>query len=43
MLNSGFHFVSFDFSGSGKSDGEYVSLGYYENIDTEILTNYLRK
>lgn len=32
-----------DFSGSGKSDGEYVSLGYYERDDLAIVIEYLRQ
>jgi alpha/beta superfamily hydrolase len=35
--------VSFDFSGSGNSDGQYVSLGYYEQDDLEAVVSYLRK
>ena len=34
---------SFDFIGSGKSDGEYISLGYYEKEDVCTVINYLRK
>ena len=32
----------FDFAGSGKSDGEYVSLGWFEKEDLEIVIEYLR-
>jgi dienelactone hydrolase len=35
--------VAFDFSGSGNSDGQYVSLGYYEQDDLEAVVAYLRK
>jgi fermentation-respiration switch protein FrsA (DUF1100 family) len=34
---------SFDFCGSGKSDGEYISLGYNEKNDVQTILNYLRK
>jgi len=34
--------VSFDFTGSGASDGEYVSLGYYEKEDVTSVVEYLR-
>ena len=34
--------LSFDFSGSGLSDGEYVSLGWYERDDLETVVAYLR-
>lgn len=35
--------VSFDFSGSGLSQGDYVSLGFYEQVDLEAVVEYLRK
>jgi len=34
IILKGFHLFCFDFSGSGMSDGEYVTLGYYESNDT---------
>ena len=34
---------SFDFSGCGRSEGEYISLGWYEKDDVECVINYLRK
>ena len=34
---------AFDFSGCGKSQGEYISLGYYEREDVESVIEYLRK
>ena len=34
---------AFDFSGCGKSQGEYISLGYYESDDVECIIEYLRK
>ena len=33
---------AFDFCGSGRSDGEYISLGYYEKEDVKTIINYLR-
>lgn len=33
----------FDFAGSGLSDGEYVSLGYFERDDLSVVVNYLRE
>lgn len=33
----------FDFSGSGLSDGEYLSLGYYERDDLAAIVNHLRE
>lgn len=32
-----------DFSGSGLSDGEYLSLGYYERDDVSVVVDYLRE
>jgi len=37
-----FNLFSFDFSGSGLSEGEYVSLGFFEKQDLETVVNYLR-
>ena len=34
--------VCFDFIGCGCSDGEYVSLGYFERGDTEFIISILR-
>ena len=33
---------TFDFSGCGISEGEYISLGYYERDDVEVVFQYLR-
>jgi alpha/beta superfamily hydrolase len=33
---------TFDFSGSGLSEGEHVSLGYYERDDIKCVVNWLR-
>mmetsp|Transcript_45537 Transcript_45537/g.108275 ORF Transcript_45537/g.108275 Transcript_45537/m.108275 type:complete len:397 (+) Transcript_45537:95-1285(+) len=33
----------FDFAGSGLSDGEYLSLGYYEKDDLAAVVHYLRQ
>lgn len=38
-----FMVVTFDFTGSGLSEGEYVSLGHYEKEDLETVIEYLRK
>lgn len=32
-----------DFSGSGLSDGEYLSLGFYERDDLAVVVTYLRE
>jgi pimeloyl-ACP methyl ester carboxylesterase len=41
-LNMGATMCAFDFAGSGQSDGEYVSLGYYERDDLATVIEYLR-
>ncbi|EGR30129.1 hypothetical protein IMG5_141100 [Ichthyophthirius multifiliis] len=41
-IERGFSFFSFDFPGCGLSEGEYVSLGYYEQNDVDIVINYLK-
>jgi alpha/beta superfamily hydrolase len=33
---------SLDFSGSGKSEGEYISLGWYERDDVNTVVEHLR-
>lgn len=42
MLSLGLAVFAFDFAGSGKSDGEYVSLGYYEREDLSCIVAHLR-
>lgn len=42
LLSLGVTVVAFDFSGSGMSDGEHVSLGYYEREDLQTVIQYLR-
>ena len=34
---------AFDFSGCGQSQGDYISLGWYEREDVEAVIQYLRK
>ena len=34
---------AFDFSGCGRSEGNYISLGFYEKFDVECVVEYLRK
>lgn len=33
---------AFDFTGCGRSEGEYISLGWYETLDIECVINFLR-
>lgn len=42
LLSLGVACFAFDFAGSGKSDGEYVSLGYYEREDLSCIVAHLR-
>lgn len=42
LLSLGLAVFSFDFAGSGKSDGQYVSLGYYEREDLMCVIAHLR-
>ena len=34
---------AFDFCGCGKSEGEYISLGFYEKLDVHCVVEYLLK
>lgn len=43
ILPQNFSLFCFDFSGSGKSEGEYVTLGYFERLDVKCVVDYLRK
>lgn len=42
LLSLGVAVFSFDFAGSGQSDGKYVSLGYYEREDLMCVIAHLR-
>ena len=35
--------MTFDFAGSGISEGEFISLGVHEIGDIEVCVNYLKK
>jgi len=41
VLPEGMTLCAFDFSGSGQSEGEYVSFGYYEQRDVDCVVQYL--
>lgn len=42
LLSQGLSLFSFDFCGSGKSDGDYISLGWYERDDVAVVVEHLR-
>lgn len=42
LLSLGVSVLSFDFTGSGHSDGDYVSLGYHEREDLDAIVKFLR-
>lgn len=42
LLPTNISVFAFDFSGSGLSQGEFISLGFYEKDDVETVINYLR-
>ena len=43
LLAGGVTVLAFDFAGSGQSDGDYVSLGYYEKADLRAVLDFLRQ
>lgn len=42
VLSLGATLLAFDFCGSGKSDGEWVSLGAFEKDDLQVVIEHLR-
>ncbi len=42
VLSLGATLVAFDFAGSGHSEGDYVSLGFFEKDDLDSVIEYLR-
>ena len=42
ILDLGCTLMTFDFCGCGKSDGDFISLGWYERDDTEAVVEFLR-
>ena len=42
VLSIGATMVAFDFSGSGLSDGDFVSLGYFERDDLQCVVEHVR-
>lgn len=42
FLPIGISVVAVDFCGSGLSDGDYVTLGWYERVDLKAIVDFLR-
>ena len=42
LLEKGIGFLTFDFTGSGLSEGQYVTLGKNESEDLECIINYIK-
>ena len=42
LLPKGISVAALDLSGSGLSEGEYISLGYHEQYDVKVLVEHLR-
>ena len=43
LLKKGITVFAFDFSGCGKSEGEYISLGWHEQDDVACIVDFLRR
>ena len=43
LLSAGFCVFAFDFAGCGLSEGEYISLGYFEKDDVATVVAHLRQ
>jgi pimeloyl-ACP methyl ester carboxylesterase len=43
LLKKNITVFAFDFSGCGRSEGDYISLGWHEQEDVECVVNFLRK
>jgi len=42
LLEIGISVFTLDFSGSGQSEGEYISLGFHEQLDLSVAIDHLR-
>ena len=43
LLKNGINIVMFDFAGCGLSEGEYISLGWYEKDDVKLIIDFVEK
>lgn len=41
LLNNSMSVCIFDFAGSGNSEGDYISLGFHEVHDVEVVIKYI--
>ena len=41
LLKKGINVFMFDFTGCGQSEGDYISLGWYEREDVRIVIDFL--
>ena len=42
MIRNGISLCTFDFSGCGNAEGDYVTLGYYEWMDVEEVYIHIK-
>ena len=43
LLKNNINIVMFDFAGCGLSEGEYISLGWYEKDDVKLIIDFVEK
>ena len=43
ILENEINLFCFDFAGCGKSEGEYISLGFHESEDLKIIIDFIKK
>jgi len=43
ILQANMTLFCFDFAGCGRSEGEFISLGWHERDDVNVIVNYLRQ
>ena len=43
LLKNGINIIMFDFAGCGQSEGEYISLGWYEKDDVRLIIDFVQK
>ena len=43
LLKNGINVVIFDFAGCGLSEGEYISLGWFEKDDVKLIIDFVEK